>query len=236
MDLSRRFASVAVVICVYWAVSFASDSSAVSSEPVGTSDSAAASTGVLIVKTIPSGATVTIDGVNMGPAPVRVDSIPTGKRRVQLEIAGYLGKVAGVVVAGGSEQEVQFKMVQAAGLTVVSTPTGATVTVDSVAVGVSPVTLSGLRPGAHTVSVELSGRASVSRKVDVAEGAMDTVVIALETRTAPSAGAEAASDRARDAEGRPGRAKQRRGAVIGSIAAFGAFALAILIADGAGGE
>jgi len=54
-------------------------------------------------------------------------------------------------------------------LSVVTRPSGATVLVDGEKVGVSPLT-QGLREGPHTITVELAGHQTVTRKLTIANG------------------------------------------------------------------
>ena len=66
-------------------------------------------------------------------------------------------------------------------LAIVTRPSGATVLVDGEKIGVSPVS-QGLREGDHTVTIELAGHATVTRKVTIAndgEAPLDVTLVKL---------------------------------------------------------
>lgn len=63
-------------------------------------------------------------------------------------------------------------------LSVVTRPSGATVLVDGEKVGVSPLT-HGLREGPHTITIELAGHQTVTRKLTIANGGESPLDLAL---------------------------------------------------------
>jgi serine/threonine-protein kinase len=69
-------------------------------------------------------------------------------------------------------------------LTVDSSPTGALVAVDGQAQAVTPLSLTSLPPGHHTITVSKAGYASETRAVDIASGSKSVVSLQLAPTTA----------------------------------------------------
>jgi hypothetical protein len=109
-------------------------------------------TGTLVIVTNPPGATVVIDGTRDGTTPLN-RKIAAGSHTVTLRGAGASRTMAVNVSAGGQA----FQYIELAGaaadvgqLDVRSEPSGAFVTIDGVARGVTPI-VADLAPGEHTV-------------------------------------------------------------------------------------
>ena len=103
----------------------------------------------LTVTSTPSGASVYVDGRQVGKTPLQGYQIDTGVRRVKqvevrLSLSGYNNRVAGLTLKGGQQEVWQAgrleKLIsQTATLTVTSTPSGATVYVDGRQIGRTPL-------------------------------------------------------------------------------------------------
>ena len=70
-------------------------------------------------------------------------------------------------------------------LKIVTRPPGVQVELDGVAVGVTPLTLTGVTPGRHTIRVSRAGYRSASREFDVIQGETLTFDLALSTPASP---------------------------------------------------
>ena len=86
-------------------------------------------------------------------------------------------------------QPVQSVPVAAAtgSLTVATTPAGALVLVDGIGQGTSPVTISGLAPGTHTLVLMMTGFDKVTAQVTIAAGQTQTFTAALPQASAATA-------------------------------------------------
>jgi hypothetical protein len=142
----------------------------------GSTPVVAESMGTLIVQSNPSGVQVFVDGVDRGMTPARL-SVPAGAHILELRGRG-VPRVIPLQVGAGAQvsQYLEFADTPATGqLQVQSQPPGARVTVDGMARGVTPVTVSDLAPGEH--EVVLQTETGVSRhKVIVQAGSMASIV------------------------------------------------------------
>jgi hypothetical protein len=142
------------------------------SDPVGT----------LIVNTNPSGVTVVIDGKHRGSTPLTVDLAP-GPHLLQIVSDGHVRGIP-VTIAEGREvaQFIELPTVpptpQDGQLQVRTDPAGARVSIDGQYRGVSPLTIEGLTPGAHTVKLE-DGSSTVTEQVAIEAGAAASLVVPL---------------------------------------------------------
>ena len=127
--------------------------------------------GTLTVTSTPSGASVYIDDNVIGQTPLSDYEIDTGAQRekqieVRLELSGYKNRVAQLTLRGGEQTpwDVRLeKFISRTGtLTVTSTPSGASVYVDSDLIGTTPLSDYGIDTGRTRekqveIHLELSG-------------------------------------------------------------------------------
>jgi serine/threonine-protein kinase len=118
-------------------------------------------TASLQVTSSPAGARLFVDGVEHGVTPTLVSSIMPG-RAVRLEVRGLSGEVLDareLELREGETRTVELRALPPAGLVRVSSePPGATISIDGVAVGVTPIERE-ILVGEHRVSVVLEGHA-----------------------------------------------------------------------------
>lgn len=140
-------------------------------------------TGSISVTSSPSYASVYIDGVyygttNPGSALI-ANNIAAGSHTVKVTLSGYDDSVSTVTVNSGQTTTVTANLAGGAtgngAVDISSSPTGATVYLNNVNKGITPVTLSDLTPGGYTVTLELSGYTTWSEVVTVNPGATSTV-------------------------------------------------------------
>lgn len=139
----------------------------------------AAPSGWLRLESKPAGATVTVDGQPRGQTPLTL-SVPAGAYRVEFALGGETRAITVPVTASG--EAFQLVSLYPAGppgtLLVDSVPAGATVVLDGQARGRTPIELSGVAPGEHTLSVE-NAAARVEQTVEVMAGARVPVSVPL---------------------------------------------------------
>jgi serine/threonine protein kinase len=147
-------------------------------------------TGTLVVTTNPAGAALAVDGQPRGTTPVTL-TLSAGAHQIELRGEGD-PRVMPVTITAGTQttQYIELPTVHSTGgqLMVRTEPAGAQVTVDGVARGMSPITVSDLTPGEH--AVVLSSAAGSSRQtVTVQRGATASLVVTLAAgETAPQSG------------------------------------------------
>jgi len=129
-------------------------------------------TGNIYISTMPSGASVFVDGIYYGTTPQLVRDVPPGIRHVTLTKEGYSPyeravnvKAYRVVVLAsirlyGTESSISLS----------SIPWNANVYLDGGFAGLSPITITGVEPGQHTLVVNKTGYRNYTTTVTVADG------------------------------------------------------------------
>jgi hypothetical protein len=126
--------------------------------------------GILIVETTPTGSEVSIDGKPQGKTPAKLEVEPgTHEVRLSRNGASHSWKVEVVSGARRVERLNWSALQQTGGIEVVTNAPGSRVLVDGQHRGETPLTLTDLSPGRHTVVVE-GPSGTVRRTVTVAAG------------------------------------------------------------------
>jgi PEGA domain/Protein kinase domain len=153
--------------------------------------------GRLLVRSTPSGASVTVDGVPRGVTPLALRDLELGTRTVMVAERGYIADEQRVVLTQARpSRSVEVRLATAPGqakpsaarrpapekpaapaaaatgsLVVDSRPPGADVTIDGRPGGLTPVVLDAISPGEHVVTIILKGYRPFSTTVRVVAGA-----------------------------------------------------------------
>ena len=132
---------------------------------------AAMTNGVAVLESVPPGSEAFVDGNLVGTTPLTVE-LPAGAHQVEFR-NGTSSRTAQVVVTarGRVVEQIDWLEKPTGGLLVNSEPKGARVLVDGVVRGKSPLTLDGLKPGVHTVTLE-SAEGTIKRTVTIEVGKM----------------------------------------------------------------
>jgi hypothetical protein len=156
--------------------------------------------GRIIVRSTPVGAMVVVDGRPHGQTPVTVKDLALGPHTIEVARPGYVPHSARVVLSPRHEARtlsVALRAGKAAGapataagtpvptlgsIYVDSRPRGARVMIDGRFVGTSPLGVPELRPGDHTVQLDLAGRRPFSTKLAVKAGETARVTATLVER------------------------------------------------------
>lgn len=140
----------------------------------------APSTGTVVVNTDPAGANVVIDGQARGVTPTTV-TVNAGSHTIELSKDG-VSRTLTVHVAVNAQVSQFVEMPRAAvgtgDLQVRTDPPGARVSVDGQGRGVTPVNITGLAPGSHTVVLQ-NDLGSVSQDVAVQAGVTASLVVPM---------------------------------------------------------
>ena len=118
--------------------------------------------GVLLVESTPPGAMVSVNGQSRGVSPVEMPGLAAGVYEVKVELRGYEGK-SQTLTLSEAEPRAEFRPVlnRAAPVSgtadILSTPFGATVTVDGAVAGQTPLLQFKLKPGTRKVEVAKDG-------------------------------------------------------------------------------
>lgn len=144
----------------------------------------APTTGAVVVTYTPAEATASLDGrIIARRSPARIDDVTAGTHRLTLTASGFKPALHTLTVVAGNEHRLSFelqKKPEPALVDFVSSPTGASVTVDGVRRGKTP--LLGLRLSAHrahSVKVKLAGHEVWSSRLTPTDGRNPPIVATL---------------------------------------------------------
>ncbi len=136
--------------------------------------------GMISVYSTPAGATVSIDGKDVGTSPVKYYLVPAGNHTVKLSMEGYNTYEATVAVKPMNETVVNATLEESVGyLTLTSDPSGATVIIDGKNVGTTPLNKYELTPGQHTVVLTKDGYQNKTITVTINPGKETTKSVTL---------------------------------------------------------
>ena len=146
--------------------------------------------GTLTVDSRPEGAQVNVDSIPRGVTPLKL-TLPVGDHTLELQNGSATRSIplaiqAGVVVSQYVDLAPAATPAAVGRMEITSDPAGARVTVDGVARGVTPVSLSNVVPGNHAVSI-FGADSTVTRAVTVSAGSTASVMVSL-TPAGASAG------------------------------------------------
>ena len=148
-------------------------------------------TGSLRVVSEPAGARVTINGEARGRTPLELGELAFGRYDVRVEQAGFGAEARKVeLLADSPAAELRVTLKPRAVPTtgsaeVVSTPTGAVVSVDGIPVGQTPIKELKLAAGKRRLEVALAGYETWTSTLDVVAGQGGRVDVKLREKPAP---------------------------------------------------
>jgi|WetSurMetagenome_2_1015567.scaffolds.fasta_scaffold91544_1 hypothetical protein len=127
--------------------------------------------GMLTLTTVPTGATLSINGTPSGTTPYHSDSLMPGNYRLRLELQGYEPMEGKVALKAGEQLTIEKKLVSSYGtLSVSTTPAGAAVSIDSQLSGTTPFRTDKLAPGRYRLRLDLQGYAPVEDSLTLKAG------------------------------------------------------------------
>jgi hypothetical protein len=127
--------------------------------------------GSLIIFSVPAGATVFLDGEEEGAAPITLTGLAAGPATIRAEREGYAPWEKDVTVFPGARLLVTARLQALYGsLRIQSFPSGADISLDGQDQGTTPLVISGLDAGAHTLIADKSGYRPYEREVTVIPG------------------------------------------------------------------
>ncbi len=153
--------------------------------------------GRISIRSVPTGAAVTIDGKPAGRTPVTASALALAAHSVVIARPGYTSETRRVVLSRRAPSitvRVALKAARAAvappaaagattgSVSIDSRPRGARITIDGRAVGQSPASVPGLLPGRHTLRLELDGYKPLDSTFTVKAGETARVAVTLEIR------------------------------------------------------
>jgi PKD repeat protein len=137
--------------------------------------------GKISLSSSPAGATAYLDGASKGTTPLTIPSVTPGTHTVDLTLTGYQDYQTTVTVVAGQIATLSATLTPiptTGGLSITSTPSGATILVDGVKTGVTPMGVE-LLPGSHVVKLQKAGYAEYTGTFTVVAGKMAPVTVQL---------------------------------------------------------
>ena len=137
--------------------------------------------GLVLIKTTPSGADVKYNGVSLGATPLLVTTLPSGQPHMfELALNGYQTRRIDVVPEGRTPVVREENLALDSGTVDCKTePPGATVLVNGVERGTTPVVLSHIPKGLAAITVKLAGYREETRELRLTPGDRQTLALAL---------------------------------------------------------
>lgn len=150
--------------------------------PVARVEKLVLDSGVVECSTVPSGADVLVNGIKRGVTPCTIERVPKGYATLVFKLKGYEEEKRELRVVPGDRQLVSLSLQgRPAKISVISSPENARVMIDDNYAGRTPLTVSPIRPGAHTIKAELPGYAPVFKTVVVENGGNTTEMFKFES-------------------------------------------------------
>lgn len=140
-------------------------------------------TGSISVSSTPSGASISLDGANKGTTPTTLTGVAAGSHSLLLTKTGYNDYTTTIAVTVGQTTIVSATLVplQSTGsISVSSFPANANVFVDGIMKGITPLTISNVPTGSHTVRLTMNEYEDDSRVVTVSSGQILELSISLQ--------------------------------------------------------
>ena len=136
--------------------------------------------GLVLLHSVPSEASVEIDGAFRGKTPLMIDNFPLGQHRVKLQREGYMDREIEVTVENRIPQKIDVTLESdSAAMQFDSQPPGATVLIDGVSRGVTPCRIADVPTGASKVEFRLAGHYPHTEEINLRAGDAREMAAAL---------------------------------------------------------
>ncbi len=133
-------------------------------------------TAQLTVNSEPAGAEVRIDGVLAGKTPCVLEEVQAGESEVKVSKRGYTPYQIRMEFQATKPYKLNATLeALPSGLTVISSPEGARITIDNQPAGTAPLTMSNLKEGPHEITASLNGYATKTKTIYLEPDINDSV-------------------------------------------------------------
>jgi serine/threonine protein kinase len=127
--------------------------------------------GYLELTSSPAGATVLLDGKEVGKTPLELKALPYGPHKLEMALPAHATHTQSVAVTDEAPDKVHVDLLPLWGhLAITSQPAGAEIFVASRSQGKTPLTLQNLPPGNIEVESKLAGHKETVDQVDIVAG------------------------------------------------------------------
>jgi hypothetical protein len=136
--------------------------------------------GIMDLSSSPNESSVVVNNAYKGKTPLTLGGLTPGIYNVTFSRFGYYPFSTPVMVESGSVSDVVARLVQqTGGLTINSSPAGARVMIDGSDVGISPLTITRLTTGNHTLNISAAGYTSQELPVHVIANTTNAIDLVL---------------------------------------------------------
>lgn len=133
-------------------------------------------TAQLDVTSEPEGAEVRINGILAGETPLRVEEVQAGESDVKVSKRGYTPYQIRMIFEATKPYKISTKLeALPSGLTVISSPEGARITIDNKVIGEAPITLENMKEGPHEITATMEGFATKTKSIYLEPDLNDSV-------------------------------------------------------------
>ena len=126
--------------------------------------------GSISVSSSPSGASIYLNGIYKGITPITLTDVPIGTYSIKLTKPGYGEVTKTVSVSAGRTKYVSETLTGYGSLSISSTPSAASVYLDGNYKGKTPLSISKVAKGTHSIKLTKSGYVDVTKTVPVSAG------------------------------------------------------------------
>jgi TolB-like protein len=132
-------------------------------------------TGMVVVKTIPDGASVFLNGIKVGTTPFTDNTLIPEHYSLKISHPRYEDYTESFDLTAGSTKTIAQNLVYKYGLvTITSEPAGAAVSLNQKKAGVTPFQNDTVKPGEYSLNLSLAGYVPVIEKITVQKHTRDT--------------------------------------------------------------
>lgn len=137
-------------------------------------------TGLVLIHSNPSDATIEIDGIDRGKTPLLITDLPLGEYRVRVFKNAYLPKELQLKLKDRTPIRIASDLTaDSAALTIRSVPPGAYVNVNGIPHGTTPCTASSVPKGESTITVSMDGYAPRNQTIRLSAGQEKEISVSL---------------------------------------------------------
>ena len=144
----------------------------ITGQPITVTLQPVAKSGILKIMSIPTDATITLDGENKGTTPVTLRNLLVGDYNLTLSLPGYTTIKKTITITDGQTAQINETLVNGRAVTINSEPTGATLSIDGNTVGQTPYSGS-LTFGNHTLQIQ-QGDKKAEKTVSISQTGGET--------------------------------------------------------------
>jgi hypothetical protein len=141
-------------------------------------------TGSISIKSNPSKAKIYLDSKEVGTTPNTLKAIDIGPHEFEIRSDGYTSWMESIDINKGKNKKIHVVLQKNTGSVIIkSEPSNAKVLIDGSEVGNTPVTISDLIPGMHSVAINMEGYEDWSKSLETIAGEETVIAAALQMKT-----------------------------------------------------